>query len=124
MVFFIGWVLGVGALQDYLARTYDLNSILAQRQGDLEQAEIFARKSLLYRSNYMDPWNSLGAIEDIRAGLEAKPSRTGETFSTGGGVFRKSHPAPPPYSRLPTRMRYRTWSSVEGSRKPWTYKSN
>ena len=90
VVLFVGWILGVGAMRDYLVRTYDLNSILAQREGHWEEAEVFARQSLRYRSNFMDPWNSLGAIEDIRAGMATKPNEREKHFQLAEEYFGKA----------------------------------
>ncbi len=100
LALFIAWVLGVGSLRDYLARTYDLKSLGYQQQGDLEKAESFARKSLKCRENYMDPWNSLGAIADNRAGREKNPAAREKLFQTAQESFQEAIRLSP-YSLVP-----------------------
>ena len=64
---FLGWTMGVGSLRDYLARQYDYLALSLLDRGELNRAEELERQSLRYRNNYMNPWNTLGAIEDLRA---------------------------------------------------------
>jgi tetratricopeptide (TPR) repeat protein len=90
IVLFIGWTLGVGGLRDYLARIYDFKSVLLQQSGDLDGAEVFARKSLAFRSNDMDPWNSLGVIEDARASVAQSPEAREKYFSLADESFQKA----------------------------------
>ena len=87
---FIAWTLGVGGFRDYLARMNDFNSVLQQQSGDLDGAEAFAHKSLAYRSNDMNPWNSLGVIEDTRAGLEKNPEEREKYFGLADNYFQKA----------------------------------
>ncbi len=85
--------LGLGSgrpLGDYLARIYDFRSLLQQRSGDLDGAESFARKSLAFRSNDMDPWNSLGAIEDARASVAGNAPDREKYFSLADEYFQKA----------------------------------
>lgn len=84
------WGMGVGGFRDYMARLYDLKSIVAQRDGDLEAAESLARGSLRFRGDYMDPWNSLGAIEDVRTQAARSPFEREEHFRLADGYFRKA----------------------------------
>ncbi|HVZ80752.1 MAG TPA: O-antigen ligase family protein [bacterium] len=76
---FVSWALGVGTVRDGLSRLYDLRSVLAQNRGDWAGAEDFARRSLAFRPNNDDPWNSLGAVEVYR-GLSAKDHDEREKF--------------------------------------------
>ncbi len=90
VVLFIGWTLGAGGFRDYMARIYDFNSVLRQQSGDLDGAEAFARKSLAFRSNDMDPWNSLGAVEDARASSAKIPQEKEERFGLADSYFQKA----------------------------------
>ena len=90
IVLFVGWTLGVGGLRDYLARIYDFKSVLQQQSGDLDGAEVFARESLAFRSNDMDPWNSLGAIEDARASMDGNPGDKEKYFVQADSDFQKA----------------------------------
>jgi tetratricopeptide (TPR) repeat protein len=57
------WMLGAGALKDYLAKVYNAKSVVLLQKGELDAAEANALKSLAFRPRYSDPWNSLGVIE-------------------------------------------------------------
>lgn len=90
LLVFIIWILGEGSLRDYLARFYDFKSIVLQQNGDLDGSEVFARKSLGSRAYYMDPWNSLGALEDARAGMTVKSTEREKHFSLAKTYFDKA----------------------------------
>ena len=45
----------------------NFKSVMMEKAGDLQGAEEKARRSIEWRPNNMNPWNSLGTIEDIRA---------------------------------------------------------
>lgn len=90
IILFIGWTLGVGGFRDCLARIYDYKSVFHQQLGDLDGAETFARKSLSFRSNDMDPWNSLGAIEDARASITKNPEEKEKYFGLADDYFQRA----------------------------------
>ncbi len=90
IIFFIGWTLGIGGFRDYMARIYDFNSNRHQESGDLDGAETFARKSLIFRPNDMDPWNSLGAVEDARASMIKNPEEREKHFGLADSYFQKA----------------------------------
>jgi tetratricopeptide (TPR) repeat protein len=64
LAFIVIWALGVGALRDFLASVYNFKGIVFQQKGNLENAEVFARKSLGFRANLSKSWDLLGGIED------------------------------------------------------------
>jgi O-antigen ligase/tetratricopeptide (TPR) repeat protein len=88
--FLLLWGMGVGGFRDYLARLYDYKSVVAQRAGNLEEAEALARGSLRFREDFMDPWNSLGAIEDARTLAASSPYEKEKHFRLADGYFRKA----------------------------------
>jgi hypothetical protein len=63
------WALGLGAFKDYSSQMENFKGVLMERAGDLDGAEQKARRSIEWRSENMNPWNSLGGIEDARAGM-------------------------------------------------------
>jgi len=75
------WVLGIGAYKDYLGQIYNFKSALCLQAGDLDKGEVYANKSIVFRSNNMYPWNSLGAIEDARASLTKAPAEREKHFA-------------------------------------------
>ena len=75
------WVLGIGAYKDYLSQINYFKSALSLQIGALDQGEIYADKSIGFRPNNMYPWNSLGAIEDARAGLTQAPAEREKHFA-------------------------------------------
>jgi tetratricopeptide (TPR) repeat protein len=83
-----------------MARLYDFRSVQCQQAGDLDQAERAARDSLRYRGNFMDPWNSLGALADIRAGGAKNPAEKEKYFQLAGEYFQKAIELSP-YSLTP-----------------------
>jgi tetratricopeptide (TPR) repeat protein len=74
--------------------------MLAWKQGDLDKAELLDRRSLAYRSNNMDPWNSLGAIEDARADWAKAPRERETHFRAADAYFRRAIELSP-YSLTP-----------------------
>lgn len=90
VVLFIAWVLGVGSAKDYMARVKDFSGIFFYQQGDLNTAEAFAQRSLSYRDNFMDPWNSLGVIEDARAVMAKSAKEREKHFQAADEYFRKA----------------------------------
>lgn len=100
LTLFLLWTLGLGGYRDYQSRLLDFRALAAWGQGDLDKAEILNRQSLNYRFNNMDPWNSLGAIEDARASW-AKTLRDKEThFRAADAYFRRAIELSP-YSLTP-----------------------
>ena len=90
LIFFIIWILGVGALQDYLAQTYDYQGKLFLHQGDLDKAEDLEKKSIRLRPDSKNPWNTLGAIEDVRAGTSKKALEREKHFQSAEDYYRKA----------------------------------
>jgi len=97
---FIFWTMGVGGFRDYLSRLYDFKAHILLSQGDVDRAETLNQQSLHYRSNYMDPWNSLGAIEDARAGWAKSPKERERHFQLADAYFRQAIELSP-YSLAP-----------------------
>src|SRR5581483_1884924 len=106
IIAFVGWSLGVGGVRDYLARIYDFNSVMCQRTGNLDGAESFARKSLRFRSNDFDPWNSLGAIEDTRGENSSSLSDRKWHFQQAEGYYKRAVELSP-YSTEPKENQVR-----------------
>ncbi len=84
------WILGWGGARDFSSRIYDLKGNLAQRIGDLDQAEKYAQKSLQQRPNFMDPWNTLGAVEDVRAERVNNFSQREKYFELADEYFQRA----------------------------------
>ncbi len=106
LVFFVLWTLGLGGYWDYQSRLLDFRAILALKQGDLDQAEVLNRKSIEYRSNNMIPWNSLGAIEEGRAGWSKTPREKETHFRAADAYFRRAIELSP-YSLTPVENEVR-----------------
>jgi O-antigen ligase len=90
LAFFVLWVLGVGAWRDYGARLNDFKSVVLLQGGDLEGAQALAVKSLGFRPELTDPWNSLGVIEDKRADLVRSPKEKEKHFESADTFFQKA----------------------------------
>ncbi len=58
-----GWF----SVRDYLARAYYSRGLVLQNDGRIDEAEPLLKRSLAFRSDFMGPWNSLGALELERA---------------------------------------------------------
>ena len=91
MVLFMAWVLGLGSLRDYLAKIYDFKSVTQQEAGNLNGAENSAQRSLRFRTNLMDPWNTLGALEDARAQAASSSIAREKKLFEGHRLFPKGH---------------------------------
>ncbi len=72
LALFVSWTLGRGAYRDYMAKLCNFNASSLYDQNNLDLAEAFGERSLSYRSDYMQPWNLLGAIEDVRGERTAR----------------------------------------------------
>lgn len=110
LVCLILWLLGVGGLRDFLARTYDFHGIVLQEAGDLDRAEADERKSLAYRGDFMMPWNSLGAIEKRRAETAAKPSERKKHYRLAEADFEQAMQVSP-YALAPQANLVQLWIS-------------
>jgi len=75
------WVMGIGSFKDYLSQMYNLKSDYYLQTGDLDQAQMYAQKSIGCRPNNMYPWNTLGALEDARASLTKDPEQREKLFA-------------------------------------------
>jgi O-antigen ligase len=100
MAVFLLWALGIGAFRDYLSRMYDYQAVVSLGQGDTDRAEALDRESLRYRMNNMDPWNTLGAIEDSRAGWSKTLREKERHFQAADAYFRRAIELSP-YSLTP-----------------------
>lgn len=102
--FFIVWALGLGGYRDFVAKMYNFNANLAYQQQDLDSAEFFSGKSLALRGDFMEPWDLLGAIADVRGERNAKPVEKRKYFETAEQYFEKAGQASP-YSLAPLENR-------------------
>ena len=110
LALFLGWTMGVGAFRDALARLCDFQALGSINGNQLDKAEGMARRSLSYRSNYMNPWNTLGAIEDLRAEASKTPKEREGHFQLAEDYFGKALDLSP-YSLTPVENLVRDMTS-------------
>jgi len=101
---FILWALGLGSYKDYVAKIYNFNASLAYEHQDLDAAEFFSDKSLSLRGDFMEPWDLLGAIADVRGERSDKPVEKRKFFETAEQYYERAGQASP-YSLTPLENR-------------------
>ena len=101
---FILWALGRGGYKDYMAKLYNFNATLAYQQQNLDLAEIFSRKSLDLRGDFMEPLDLLGAIADVRGERSEKSVEKRKYFEAAEQYYETAGQASP-YSLAPLQNR-------------------
>ncbi|GEM_PF-1156041 len=101
---FIVWALGLGGYKDFVAKIYNFNANLAYQQQELDSAEFFSNKSLSMRSDFMEPWDLLGAVADVHGERSASSPEKRKYFETAEQYYQKASQASP-YSLAPLENR-------------------
>jgi Flp pilus assembly protein TadD len=106
LALFVLWTLGLGGYKDYRAKLYNFSATLAYQQQDLDSAEDFSRKSLGLRGDFMESWDLLGAISDVRGERSPKPGEKRKFLGAAEEYYEKASQMSP-YSLTPVENRVR-----------------